>query len=97
MGQRVGSLLRKTRQKMRLNYREQGKLSLSRYFQEFNDGDKVALKIQSNIIKGRFFPRFQGLTGTISGKRGDCYAVLIKDHDKHKKLFVHPVHLKKQE
>ena len=97
MGRRVGSFLRKSRQKLRLHYREKGKISLSKYFQVFDNGDRVALKIQSNVLQGRFFPRFQGLTGTIVGKRGDCYAVHIKDHDKEKKVFVHPIHLKKQE
>jgi len=97
MGRRVGSFLRKSRQKLRLDYREKGKISLSRYFHEFKDGDKVALKIHSSVQLGRFFPRFQGLTGTIVGKRGDCYAVQIRDHDKEKKVFVHPIHLKKQE
>lgn len=97
MTNRVGSFLRKTRQKMRLGYKEKGKISLSRYFQEFNEGDKVALKNHPCVLKGRFFPRFHGITGTVAEKRGNCYAIIIHDHNKQKKLFVHPIHLKKQE
>ncbi|MFA6462212.1 MAG: 50S ribosomal protein L21e [Candidatus Woesearchaeota archaeon] len=97
MANRVGSFLRKTRQKMRLGYKEKGKISLSKYFQEFKEGEKVALKNHSCVLKGRFFPRFQGITGTIAEKRGSCYAVVFHDHDKLKKVFVHPIHLKKQE
>lgn len=97
MGQRVGSILRKTRQKLRLDYKEKGKVSLSRYFQEFKDGDKVNLKLHPSVLGGRFFPRFHGLTGTVIGKRGDCYKVAIMNGAKEKKLFIHPIHLKKQE
>lgn len=94
---RIGTKQRKTRYKFTLHYRERGKLSLSRYFQEFKEGDKVNLKINSSVQTGQFFPRFHGLTGTVTGKRGFCYEVKIYDRDKEKKLFVHPIHLKKTE
>lgn len=97
MVKRIGSSQRKTREKFKLNYREKGKISLSRYFQEFNLGDSVCLKIHSAVPKGRFFRRFYGETGVVSGKRGECYKITIKDGNKEKELFVHPIHLKKQE
>ncbi len=97
MGQRVGSFLRKSRYKMKMEYKDHGKIPLSKYFQEFAEGEAVGLKIQSNVIYGRFFPRFQGLMGRITGKRGDCYGVTFKDGGKEKKVFVHPIHLVKQE
>ena len=94
---RIGTKQRKTRHKFTQHYRNKGKISLSRYFQEFSEGDKVGLKINPNVQKGRFFPRFHGLTGTISGhKKGVCYEVIIKDGGKQKALFVHPIHLNKQ-
>jgi len=74
---------------------EKGKISLSKYFQEFQDGDKVNLKVNPNVQKGRFFPRFHGMTGDILGKKGRCYEVLIKDGGKKKQLSIHPIHLKK--
>jgi large subunit ribosomal protein L21e len=95
MVQRVGSFLRKSRQKMRLDFREKGKISLSQYFQQFKVGDKVALKIHPGVFEGRFFPRFQGLCGNVVGKRGTCYEIMIKDGGKTKKIVVHPIHLKK--
>ena len=94
---RIGTKQRKTRAKFTLHYRERGKLSLSRYFQEFKEGDKVNLKINSSVQTGQFFTRFNGLTGVVTGKRGFCYQVKIYDQDKEKQLFVHPIHLKKQE
>jgi ribosomal protein L21E len=35
------------------------------------------------------------MTGTVSGKKGACYGVTIKDGGKTKKLFIHPIHLSK--
>jgi large subunit ribosomal protein L21e len=93
---RVGTKQRKTRHKFKRHYREKGKIPLSKYLQEFREGDKVNLKINSNIAKGRFFPRFHGLTGTITGKmKGSCYEVTIKDGRKSKTLYIHPIHLSK--
>lgn len=93
---RIGTKQRKTRQKFTRGHREKGKISVSRFFQEFDKGDKVNLKINSAVVKGRFFPRFHGFTGTITGnKKGSCYEVIIKDGGKQKMLFVHPIHMNK--
>ncbi|MBU0457648.1 MAG: 50S ribosomal protein L21e [Nanoarchaeota archaeon] len=92
---RIGTKQRKTRHKFKRHYREKGKVPLSQYFQEFAVGERVNLKINSNIQKGMFFPRFHGLNGKITGKKGSCYQVNIKDGGKEKILFVHPFHLKK--
>jgi large subunit ribosomal protein L21e len=91
---RIGTKQRKTRHKFTQHYRKKGKISLSRYFQTFDKNDKVNLKINPNVQKGRFFPRFHGLTGTITGnKKGSCYELTIKDGGKAKLLYVHPIHL----
>lgn len=92
---RIGTQQRKTRHKYKKSIREKGKLSVSKYFQKFEVGDKVGLKIDSYIQKGRFFPRFHGMTGKITGKRGFCYQVSLKDGNKEKTLYVHPIHLMK--
>jgi len=93
---RIGSKQRKTRHLFKRHYKDKGKVPLSKYFQVFNEGDKVDLKINSNIQKGQFFRRFYGLTGTVTGiKRGSCYEILIKDGKKQKTLYVHPIHLNK--
>jgi len=60
------------------------------------EGDLVSLKIIGNVQEGRFYPRFHGLTGRVTGKRGSCYQVKIRDQGKEKLVFVHPIHLKKQ-
>ncbi|MEK6939489.1 MAG: 50S ribosomal protein L21e, partial [Nanoarchaeota archaeon] len=65
--------------------------------QECKEGDKVNLMLNSSVQTGQFFPRFPGLPGTITGKRGFCYQVKVFDQNKEKTVFVHPIHLKKQE
>ena len=92
---RIGTKQRKTRHKFTQHYRKKGKIPLSQYFQQLNEGEKVNLKVNPTVQKGRFFPRFHGKTGTIIGKRGFCYQVKIKDGNKEKTLYVHPIHLKK--
>lgn len=92
---RIGTKQRKTRHKYKAYYKQKGKIPVSRYFQELVEGDRVNLCTYPNVQKGRFFPRFHGLNGEVIGKKGSCYAVKIKDGDKDKTLYVHPVHLKK--
>ncbi len=95
MVQRIGTQQRKTRYKLKRHYREKGKIPLSRYFQEFQLGEKVSLKLNSIVQKGRFHPRFHGLTGTVTGKKGFCYEVKVTDGQKEKRVFIHPIHLLK--
>ncbi len=96
MGKRIGGLRRKTRQKLSRKYNERGKIKISRYFKEFNNGDKVAIKIEPSVHKGFPEPVFHGKIGKIIGKRGECYIVRVKDHSVVKKLIVHPIHLVSQ-
>lgn len=91
---RIGGQRRKTRRLMTKPRRERGKLSLRRYFQQFEPGQKVALKAEPSIQKGTYFRRFHGKVGVIKEKLGTCYAVIVKDGAKEKQLIIHPVHLK---
>ena len=76
--------------------RARGKLMFSRYFQKFNDGDRVAIVRELSIPKN-FPERFQGRTGTIEGKRGRTYFVKINDQNREKRLLIAPIHLRKIE
>ena len=96
MVKRIGSRQRKTRYKLQRHFRQKGKIPLSQYFQQLQDGDSVSLVLNSAVQHGYFFPRFHGLTGVVCGKRGRCYEVRIADGGKEKLLVVHPIHLKKQ-
>ena len=95
MVQRTGGSRRKTRSKLKKNIREKGKISICKYFQKFQEQDRVRLNAEPGIQKGMYFPRFHNKTGIITGKQGDCYELQIKDGGRIKTLIVHPVHLKK--
>ncbi|MBU0461545.1 MAG: 50S ribosomal protein L21e [Nanoarchaeota archaeon] len=95
MTQRMGGSRRKTRSKLKKNVRNRTKISLSKYFQKFKEGERVILKAEPAVQKGMYLPRFHGATGTITGSQGACYLIKIKDKNKEKILLVHPVHLKR--
>lgn len=93
MVKRIGSRIRKAKHKFKKSIRESSKTSLSRYFQNFEEGGRVCLKADSAHQKGIFPPRFYGKIGIIKKKVGKCYAVEIKDGNKLKILQIHPIHL----
>ncbi|MBS3174531.1 50S ribosomal protein L21e [Candidatus Woesearchaeota archaeon] len=95
MVKRIGGFRRKTRHKLAKNYREKGKLSLVKYFQQFKTGDKVCLVAEPSKHNGMYHPRFHGRVGTVDGKKGNCYEVQIRDGNMRKSLIVHPIHLKR--
>jgi len=74
--------------------RERGKLSLSKLFREFKEGDKISLV----YVPGRnpdFPRRYQGRTGNVLRKQGNAFVVNIKDGGQNKKFVVKRIHLKK--
>ena len=71
-----------------------GKLQFSRYFQEFEKGEKVAV-VKELSIDSNFPLRLQGRTGVIESQRGKSYIVKINDQKKEKKFLINPIHLKK--
>ena len=78
----------------RKSIRTRGKIQFSRYFQEFKEGDSVAITKEAAVASS-FPKRLQGRTGFVEGKRGNSYVVNIKDQTKEKKFIVQPIHLKK--
>jgi large subunit ribosomal protein L21e len=94
MVKRIGTGRRKTRHKLKQHYRNKGKVPLSKYFQAFKAGDRVALVATANVSKGMYFPRLHGKVGKVTGQRGFCYRVAVMDGRKEKLFNVHPVHLK---
>ncbi len=95
MVKRIGGFRRKTRHKLKKPVRRKGKVSISKYFQDFKINEIVQLVAEPSIQKGMYFPKFHGRYGTINKKKGKCYEVKIKTQKKEKILIVHPVHLKK--
>ncbi len=95
MSARKGGTRRKTRNKFMKDIRRRGKVSVTRYMQEFTPGDNVTLNAESSVHKGLYHPRFHGKHGEIVGKQGSCYYVKTRDGGKEKNLLVHPIHLRK--
>jgi large subunit ribosomal protein L21e len=95
MVKRIGTSRRKTRQKFKKPRGESGKISISRFLQEFKQGERVCFKAEPAVQKGLYFPRFHGKAGVVKDKMGKCYQVIVKDGNKEKLIIVHPVHLKR--
>ncbi len=91
---RIGGSRRKKLGIFSKDYRRKGKISLTRYLKEFNEGDKVILHIEPGEQKGLFLPRFQGKKGTIIKRQGNAYHVKITDGNKEKVIITRAIHLK---
>ena len=95
MGKRKGGYRRKCRLLFRKSADTKGKVSLTKYFQEFKDGERVSLSVEPAVQTGMYHPRFYGRPATVKGKCGECYKVQVTDGGKEKMLIVHPIHLKR--
>ena len=95
MVKRIGTIRRKTRNKLSKKITQRGKVTITRYLQHFDVGDKVGIVIEPSVHKGMPHPRFYGKVAVVRSKKGNCYEVIFKDGKKEKTLIAHPVHLKK--
>ena len=75
-------------------FRKIRRLTVNQFLKKFENGDRVAIVIESGSSKGQPFRRFQGKTGRIVGTRGKSYWVEFKDGGKMKKIITRPEHLK---
>ena len=82
-----------TRHKLQNSPRERGTSPPQRSVAQYDDGEKVHLKLDPSVQKGQFHPRFNGQTGTVIGKQGFAYKVTVTDGTKEKTLIAHPAHL----
>ncbi len=85
----------KTRKKLSKRVRERGLTPITRILQEFAEGEKANIVIDSSLLKGQPHPRFHGLTGTVLGMQGQAYLISVKVGKKVKELIIRPEHLRK--
>jgi len=78
----------------RKNVKKCGKLELSKYFQEFKVGEKVAV-VKEHTLSPAFPLRLQGRTGLVAGKRGNAYIIKIFVGGIEKTHIINPSNLKK--
>jgi large subunit ribosomal protein L21e len=74
--------------------RTRGKIQLSKYFQDFKEGDFVSV-VKERSLPSSYPPRLQGRTGVVKGKKGRAYVLAIKDQTKEKEFVIPAIHLKK--
>lgn len=84
-----------SRVKTRRKLRKKELTRITDLVRDFSVGDKVLIKIRSNIQKGMPHPRYHGRAGVVTGKRGRAFEVQIKDMGKKIKTLISiPAHLK---
>ncbi|MDP6098815.1 MAG: 50S ribosomal protein L21e [Candidatus Thalassarchaeaceae archaeon] len=76
--------------------KDRGRLFISRAIHPYKIGDSVAIVIDGGQQKGMPHRRFQGRTGTISGKQGRAYVITVKDGNMTKTVVSRPEHLRPQ-
>ncbi|MWG35674.1 50S ribosomal protein L21e [Halomarina oriensis] len=86
-----------TRQKLSNDPRQRGTSPPQRAIQQYEEGEKVHLKIDPSTPEGRFHPRFNGHTGTVVGQQGRAFKVQINDGGKDKTLIARAAHLTRQQ
>ena len=72
--------------------RKRGRISFTRFFQQFKKGDHVAVVREYSEIFG-YSTRMQGRTGEVISKQGNAYCVEVSDLGKPKRYFIKPIHL----
>jgi len=78
----------------RRNVKKQGNIELSKHFQEFKNGDKVAI-VRDHSLNPAFPKRIQGLVGVIEGMRGSAYIIKLKHGNADKIHIIKPANLKR--
>jgi len=86
-----------TRNKLKNDARDRGASPPQRSVEQYEDGEKVHLKIDPSVPKGQFHPRFNGRTGTVVGEQGSAFKVEIQDGGVTKTLIAAAAHLQRQQ
>ncbi len=84
---------RGTRKILRKDPSKRGLVPINRALQEFEEGEKVKIKIEPSVHKAQPHRRFHGKIGEVEGKQGKAFVVKVKDGGKIKKVISRPEHL----
>jgi large subunit ribosomal protein L21e len=71
------------------------KVSVNDIMQEFALGDKVQIVINSSYHYGLPNKSFHGLTGNVTGKRGESYIIDVMKGNQPLVVITTPVHMKR--
>ena len=67
---------------------------ITKFLQEFKEGQNVVILPEPSSHKGMPYPRFKGKMGKVVEIRGKSYVVEIMDGNLMKKVIARPEHLK---
>lgn len=87
---------KKTRYKYKKELRKRGIAPVTSVIQEFDEGQKVHIVVDSSVQKGMPHRRFHGRTGVITGRQGRAWVLEINDGRSTKTVVARPQHLKPQ-
>jgi large subunit ribosomal protein L21e len=90
---RSKGLRSKTRHLLLKDPRKRGVLPPNRVLAQFAVGSQVAIKLEPSQHGGMTHKRFQGLTGTVSGKQGEAFVIDVMHGNMRKVLVVRAEHL----
>ena len=62
--------------------------------QDFSDKQSVQIRVDSSVHSAMPFAKYNGFSGTITGKRGAAFEVTLKDGGISRTLVVGTAHLK---
>lgn len=91
---RSKGLRSKTRHMLLKDPRNKGVLPPNRVLADYPVGSRVTVKLEPSQHKGMVHKRFQGITGTVAGKRGTAFVVDVLHGNKPKTLVLRAEHLK---
>lgn len=85
----------KTRHTLRVRSRKKGLPQVTSSLRQFRIGEKATVKLDGRLQSGMCHPRYQGKTGTVTGKQGRAFLLEIVEGRKTKTLLLTPEHLKR--
>jgi len=97
MTRRLDGFRKRTRSLLKKERSQKGKLSIRKFLQKLEIGEKVHLDAEPSYQNGMHRPKYEGKYGIVKSKKGSCYEIEIKDMSKTKNVLVHPIHITKIE
>jgi len=84
----------RTRTRHKLRQETRLRPTITKFLQEFQIGQNVAIEPEPSSHKGMPYPKFTGAAGKVVAKRGSSYIVEINVGDSKKTIISRPEHLK---
>ena len=84
----------RTRSRHKLRQMPSVRPAITKFLQDFQIGQTVALEMEPSSHKGMPYPKFKGAVGKVIAKRGSSYVVEINIGDSKKMIISRPEHLK---